>query len=181
MNRKRFEYFHKDIKQLKIDIFVRLLFTTFFVATFIWQLVALILKQVNGVVTIPQGITASIVLISSLFLGLATITFAFKDFKIIATIKMQGKCVSSVQVLFRTDKKSFMWLYKLIGEVLTLGTTLVLLACITYSILEISYYSSISFYMPLIFMVCVAGYNAIYHVNDEIRTQQTVQEQQPLY
>ena len=128
-----------------------------------------------------QGVVAAIVLISSLLLSLVTMSYAFKDFRIIAAIKMRGKCVSSVQILFKTNKTSFLWLYNFIMQFLALATSLVLIGCITYSILQVAYLSTISFYMPLLLMLCVASYNAIYHVKDEIYTQNNVNEQQPLY
>ncbi len=182
MNTKRFEYFHKDIKQLKIDIIVRIIFSILFFATFIWQITAIILEEINGSISILQGSIAAIVLISCLLLCLVTMSFAFKDLRIIAAIKMKGKCVSTISILFKVDsKKSFIWLYNFLMQFLAIVTSLVLIACITYSILEITYLSTISFYMPFLLMICLSSYNSIYHIKDEITTQKTVQEQQPLY
>ena len=178
MKTKNFEYYHRDIKQLKIDIFFRCLFSALFLGIFIWQLISVFTKENLSNLHI---IVSVVVLICSLMLAVITFVFAFKDLRIIATIKMAGKCVSSVQILFSTKKNSFIKMYAYLIQFLTLATTLILVASITYTILQISYMSTISFYMPLLLLVCVAGYNAIYHIKDEIRTQDNVHEQQPLY
>ena len=181
MKRKNFEYFHKDIKQLKIDITFRFIFTALFIATFAWQIVSMVMEQINGGLSLMQGVVGAIVLISTMLLSLATFSYAFKDLRIISAIKTRGKCVSTVSILFSTKKTGFVKLYNYLIQFLTLVTSLVLVACITYSVLEVAYLSSISYYMPMLILICVAGYNSIYHVKDEILTQKTVQEQAPLY
>ncbi len=181
MNKKRFEYFHKDIRQLKIDIIVRVIFSILFISCFAWQMALLIIESSKAQISQMQTITTTIVLVMSLLLCVTTFLYAFKDFRIIAVIKQQGKCISSVKMLFSTKKTGFVRLYSYLIQFLTLAVTLVLIACITYSILEITILSRISYYMPLLVTICVSGYNSIYHIKDEIRTQQTVTEQQPLY
>lgn len=178
MRSKKFEYFHRDIKQLKTDIIFRCVFSALFLGIFVWQLISVF---INKNITSVQIVVSVIVLVSSLLFSAMTFVFAFKDLNIIATIKETGKCVSSVQILFSTNKTSFMRLYNLLISFLTLVTSLVLVACITYSILQVAFISTISFYMPLLIFICLSGYNAIYHIQDEIRTQQNVQEQQVLY
>lgn len=181
MNSKKFEYMHKDIKQLKKDIVFRVIFSILFLLTFIWQIASMVYVSIKGTLTTMQGIVAAIVLISTLLLCVVTFFYAFKDFRIIAAIKMNGSCVSSVQILFKTNKSSFVKLYRLLTQFLTLAVSLVLVASITYSILQVTFMSTISFYMPLLLLICTSGYNSIYQVQDEIRTQETVQEQKPLY
>lgn len=175
---KTFEYYHRDIKQLKKDIAFRCLFSLMFLISFVWQIISMIVISVQSKLSVLQGAVGAIVLICAILLCLVTLSFCFKDFRIIATIKMNGKCLSSVGVLFSTSKTSFMKLYDYLIKFLTLMTTLVLIACITYSILQISYLSTISYYMPMLLLVCFAGYNSIYHIKDEILTQNTVQQQQ---
>jgi len=181
MNRKRFEYYHKDIKQLKIDIVFRIVFSILFMACFVWQMVSTVMASMKGPLSIMQIVVSCLVLLTSLSLCFITFIYAFKDFRIIAAIKMNGKCVSSVSILFSIKKASFVKLYSYLIQVLTLAVSLVLIACITYSILQVTILSTISFYMPLLVTICVSGYNSIYHVKDEITTQNTVQQQQPLY
>lgn len=181
MTTKKFEYMNKDIKQLKIDIAFRILFSSLFLAIFVWQFIFMILYSTKGLLGPAQAIVSAIVLISSLLLCLIIFFYAFKDFRIIAAVQMEGRCVSSVQILFSTKKSGFMRLYSYLIQLLTLATTLVLVSCLTYSILQVAFQSTISFYMPLLLMICVSGYSSIYHIKDEILTQNTVQEQQPMY
>ena len=181
MNAKRFEYFHKDIKQLKIDIGFRIFFSVLFIACFIWQMVLTITTSINGSLSFMQGIVSGVVMVTSMVLCLVTFSYAFKDFRIISAIKMNGKCVSSVSILFSTKKAGFVRLYHYLIQFLTLAVSLILIAGITYSILQVTILSTISFYMPLLLTICVSGYNSIYHIKDEITTQNTVQEQRPLY
>ena len=181
MNTKRFEYFHKDIKQLKIDIGFRIFFSVLFIACFIWQMVSTITISMKGSLSFVQTIVSGIVMVTSMVLCLITFSYAFKDFRIISAIKMNGKCVSTVSILFSTRKSGFVRLYHYLIQFLTLAVSLILIASITYSILQITVLSTISFYMPLLLTICVSGYNSIYHIKDEITTQNTVQEQRPLY
>lgn len=182
MNGKRFEYFHKDIKQLQTDIIVRFVFSALFLGTFVWQIVSILLTSMKGSISLPQGISSIIVLTTTFLLCLVTMSFAFKDLRIIAAIKMRGKCVSTIQILFKVDgKRNFLWLYKFIMTILALATTLVLIAAVTYGVLQVAFFATVSFYMPLLLTICLASYNSIYHIKDEITTQKTVQQQQPLY
>lgn len=181
MNSKKFEYYHRDVPQLKKDIVVRCFFSVIFLATFIWQIANIITENSKTSPSIMQIIVSVIVLISSLILFCIVLLYAFKDFRIIGAIKMQGKCVSSVNILFSTKKSGFLKLYSLLIQFLTLATSLVLIACVTYSILQIAYLNSISFYMPMLLLICMSGYSSIYHIKDEIHTQKNVQMQQPEY
>ena len=181
MNSKRFEYYHKDIKQLKIDIFFRIVFSTLFMACFVWQIASTFSASTKGPLSNLQIVVSCLVLLTSLSMCFITFIYAFKDFRIIAAIKMNGKCVSTVSILFSTQKASFVKLYSYLIQLLSFAVTLVLIACITYSILQVAFLSTISFYMPLLVTICICGYNSIYHVKDEITTQNTVQQQQPLY
>ena len=181
MNSKKFEYQHKDIVHLKRDIIFRSLFSILFLGIFIWQFVSIIIENINNELSFIQIVVSAIVLLSSLLLSLLSLMYIFKDFRIIAAIKMNGKCISSVQILFKTDKKSFIKLYNLLIQFLTLATALVLIASLTYSILQVTYMASISFYMPILMLICISGFNSIYHIRDEIKIQNSVQEYNALY
>ena len=86
MKTKTFEYFHKDIKQLKIDIVFRMIFTALFLACFIWQIVSMFIIAYNSKITMLQGITSAFVLVGSLMLGVVTFSYAFKDLRIISAM-----------------------------------------------------------------------------------------------
>lgn len=173
MNSKRFEFQHKDIEGLKKDIVFRSIFMFLFIAIFIWQIVMIAIEKNLVFAHIVIAIT---VLISSLMLTILSFMYVFKDFRIISAIKTNGKCVSSVQILMKTDKKSFIRLYNILIQLLTLATSLILICSITYSILQATYMSTISFYMPLLLLITMSGYNSIYHIKQEIKTQNTVQQ-----
>ena len=89
---------------------------------------------------------------------------------------MNGKCVSAVQMLIKTNKRSFLWLYNLLIQLLTLITSLTLICSATYAVLQATYLSMISYYLPFLVAVCLSGFNSIYHIKDEMHVQNTVQE-----
>ena len=177
MNSKKFEYQHKDIIGLKRDILFRSLFMILFLGVFVWQFIMMFTTKL----TVANSLVSASVLVTSLMLMSLSLMYIFKNFRIISAIKINGKCVSSVQVLIKTDKKSFIKLYCLLTQFLTLATTLILISSLTYTILQATYLSTVSFYMPLLMLVCVSGYNSIYHIKDEIKTQKTVQQYNATY
>lgn len=181
MNRKKFDYYEKDIKQLKKDILFRLVFAILILATMAWQAFSLI----TGYSSINQStlkiIVAGVVVFVGAVLFVTLMLFVFKNYRIIGVIKKNGRCTSSVNILFSIDKTSFIKLYEFVMFVLSLTTSLVLIAGVTYSILEVTYYSSISFYMPMLLLICLASFSALYTIKDEIRTQRIVQLQSPKY
>ncbi|MBQ9795752.1 MAG: hypothetical protein IJW36_02165 [Clostridia bacterium] len=176
MNSKKFEYTNKDIPYLKRDITFRTIFSALLIVMFIWQFVSIVIVSIKSSLTIMQICSSILVFISTLLLSYISLLYVFKDFRIIAAIKMKGRCVSAVQMLIKTNKRSFIRLYNLVLQFITLLTVLVLICSLTYSILQATFFSTISFYMPLLLTICVAGFNSIYHVKDEIHIQNTVQE-----
>lgn len=178
MNSKRFEYTNKDIPFLKKDIVLRTVFAALFILVMVWQFASIVMISFDGTLSIMQICSSVLVFLCCLLLTLISFLYIFKDFRIIAAIKMNGKCVSSVQILIRTTRRSFIRLYSILIQFLTLVTSLVLLCSLTYSFLQITYMSTISFYLPFLLMVCVSGFNSIYHIKNEISTQNSVQEYQ---
>lgn len=176
MNSKRFEFNNKDLPYLKRDIVVRTIFSLLFLAVFVWQFAITINGAIAKSLNILQICSSILVFICSLMLAMISLLYVFRDFRVITAIKVHGRCVTSVQMLIKTHKRSFIWMYSLLIQFLTLATTLVLICSLTYSILQIAYMSSISFYLPLLLTICLSGYNSIYHIKDEMHTQNTVQE-----
>ena len=175
MNSKKFEYVHKDIPMLKKDIIFRTLFTTAFFAIFVWQFVMVIMQMIDKNMSILKIITSSLVLISTLMMAIISFVYIFRNFKIISVIKTRGRCVSSVSLLIQTNKKSFINLYDLLMKCLIVVISLILISSITYTILQVAYLSFVSFYMPILFLICLSGYNSIYHIKNEIYIQNMVQ------
>lgn len=176
MNSKRFEYTHKDLPYLKKDIVYRTCFIVLFLSVFVWQFGAMIKAAMSDSLFILQICSSVLVFITCLLLSFISLLYVFKDFRIIAAVKMNGKCVSAVQMLIRTNKRSFLWLYNLLIQFLTLVTAIILICSITYAILQATYLATISYYLPFLVAVCLSGFNSIYHIRDEIRVQNTVQE-----
>lgn len=181
MNRKKFDYFEKDIKPLKKDILFRCIFAVLILATMAWQSYSLITGYMDKSLSTVKIIVAGSVVFAGALLFLTLLLFVFKDYRIIGTIKTNGKCTSSVNILFNTEKTSFIKLYEFVMFFISLSTSLVLVAGVTYSILEVTYFKTISFYMPMLVLICVASFSALYTIKNEIRTQRIVQLQSPKY
>ena len=169
MNNKVFEYFRKDIPFLKKDITFKLIFAGLFLLTFIWQVISLVMTLAKNSYNIGMLISSIVVLILSLLFVALSLMYSLKNLRIISVIKKNGKCTSSVMLLYNIKKDSFIKLYSIITEILAVVISIVLICCITYSILEISYYSNISFYMPLLFTICLSGYYSMFHIRHEIK------------
>jgi len=181
MNRRKFDYFEKDIKPLKKDIFFRCVFAVLILATMAWQSYTLIVGYMDKSLSTLKIIVAGMVVFSGAIIFLTLLLFAFKDYRIIGAIKTNGKCTSSVNLLFNIEKSSFVRLYEFLMFFLSLSTALVLIAGITYSILEVTYFKTISFFMPMLVLICLSSFSSLYSIRDEIRTQRLVQLQSPKY
>lgn len=175
MNSKNFEYITKDIPLLKKDIFFRSLFSILLLCIFVWQFIILIITNNKDEMSILKIIIAIIVLITALMMFLLNLAYTFKDFKVISVVKTRGRCISAVNLLIKTNKKSFIQIYHILMFAFTLLITFVLLCSLTYTILQASVLSLVSFYMPMLFIICVTGYNSIYHIKHEITIQNKVQ------
>ena len=181
MNLKKFEFANKDIPFLKRDIIIRLIFTALFTILFIWQFVALFVAQAHNALSTTKIISTICVLLLSLLLAMLGFLYSFKDIKIMNAVKKRGTCVSTVDILFSTKKNSFIKLYEIVTQVLAYVSLFVLLCSITYSILQIAYFSSISYYMPILVLICLAGFNSVFHIKSEIKTIETVREYHSYY
>ena len=176
MNFKVFEYHHKDVPALKKDITFRAIFALLFFVVFVWQLTTLLIKVINNSVHLGIIISSTIVLVVCLLFAVISLLYALKELRIIGAIKTRGKCVSSVDILHNLNKDSFIKLYSIVTEILAIATSLVLICAITYSILEISFYASVSFYLPLLLTICLTGYFSMFHIKNEMNIVKTVEE-----
>ncbi|MBR2969567.1 MAG: hypothetical protein IKC49_00755 [Clostridia bacterium] len=181
MNLKKFEFQHRDIPFLKKDIAYRFIFAILFLGAGAWQFTTMILSLLNNTLSNTMIASSVFVLTISLLMFFCSMLYSFKDFRIISTIKREGRCVSTVQVMFNLQKRSFIKLYLFINFIISLLTALVLIASVTYSILEISHYSTISYYLPILVVLCIASFNSTFHVKNEIKTIETVQQFHAIY
>lgn len=176
MNLKRFEYFSKDVPFLKRGLFFRFLFFVLFMAVITWQITSMIVIHSQKGLSIPEIISGVTVILLSLLLGLISIAYVFKNMKVIEAIKKHGRCICSVPMLINIKKNSFIRLYSAISFVLALLALVVLLSSLTYSLLQAAYYATVSFYLPLLVLISVAGFNSVFHLKNEIQVLTTVQE-----
>ena len=177
----KFEYFHKDVKHIKNDLALRCFFSFLLLVVFAFQFVLILFKIPKGMLSLMEIVFSSVTLLGSLIILISNSSYIFKNFRIISVIKIKGKCVSSVPSLMKANTKGFLRLYSVTCSVLSLATTLILIASITYSILQAAFLSTTSFYLPLLLLICVSGYNSIYQIKYELKTNEVCQKQQPLY
>ena len=182
MNSKKFEYLNKDIPFLKKDAALRFTFALIYFAIFTWQFASLVAKNIRKItITTPMIIsTIFVMLMSLLFMGLS-LMYCFKSMKILDVIKKDGRCVSSVEILFNTSKKGFMKLYSFITEVLAIVCSIVVICSIIYIALDAVYFASISYYMPVLAVLCCCGFYSAYHINSEIDIVKNVQMFNSIY
>lgn len=181
MNLKQFEYLNKDIPFLKKDIAFRLFFALVYFAVFVWQFASVTIKSIHNSITTPMIVsTVAVLVICLLFVGLS-LMYCFKSFKILGVVKKKGRCISRVEILFNTEKKGFVKLYSYITEFLTIICSIVLLCSAIYTMLEIAYISSISYYMPVLATICCGGFYSAYHINTEINIVKNVQMYNSIY
>ena len=180
MGIKRFEYLNSNIPFLKKDVGCRLLFTFVFFGVFVWQFVSLLFNLKAGLNIGMTVSTVFVLLIALLFAGIS-IMYALKSMKILSIVKKKGRCTSSVQILFNTSKKGFMKLYSIVTEILSIVCAVVLICTVVYSFLEMAYFSTISYFMPVLAIICFCGFNSVYHINAEIATVKNVQEYHSMF
>ena len=176
MNLKQFEYRNKDIPFLYRHIAMRFLFFILFLVLFVWQIISMWIHASNGGLKFSYILSAMIVLITSLAIIILSLMYCFKNFRIITAIKEKGSCVSSVAVFFSTKKASFIRLYKFINQIFALASLLVLVCSLTYTVLQISVLSHVSFYMPVLFLICITGFYSVFQISEEIKICEQVSE-----
>ena len=181
MKFKKLEYQHKDIPFLKKDTIYRILFMSLFFVIFIWQLVSMFIYYFNNTLTSLMLIISICVLLTSLMLTLIGLFYAFKDMNIINQIKHKGKATRVISIISDNKKGSFLRIYNVLSKFICFMMFIVLVCGVTYSVLEIIYYSSITFYMPILILFAISGFNSVYHIKAEMITIQNVQEFNSLY
>ena len=176
MNYRKFEYQHKDVPALKKEILFRCIFAGLFLLIFVWQFIAMIAKLSNTKLTAGMVLSTCLVMLLALLFAALSLLYCLKANNIINVIKKTGKCVSSVDMMFNLKRDSFIRLYSIINAIVTLIASLILISSITYSILEIAFYSSINYYIPLLAIICLTGFYSAYHMHIELNTMKYVEE-----
>ncbi len=168
MNSKEFEYKSKDKPFLNKDIRMRTLFLCLFSCVFVWQIISIIIEAINSSLSNWQLISGIFIAVLSLVFVLICLLYINKSLNALRNIKNEGRSISSVLLLAKTDKNSFIRLYQILSNVLALIMLFVLISGITYLILQIVYLSTYSFYLPLLFLLAISGFNSVYHLKYEI-------------
>ena len=181
MNLKNFEYFYKDVPFLKKELLFRAIFAVLFFAVFLIQLIAMVKYLIVDELIIGMAISSGIVLITCALFCFISILYILKVTRIISVINTKGRCVSSVDILLNTKKGSFIKLYSGVCDILAILSTIVLVCSLTYSLLEATYYSKISFYLPLLITICLTAFYSVFHLKTELKTIQTVNQYNSIY
>ena len=176
MHSKRFEYHTKDIPFLKKDCIFRFVFTALFFAIFVWQFVCMVSKYISGDMNTLMVILAVITLVLALFMAVMSFIYGYKSIMIISDIKKKGKAVRDVAIIGSAKSKSFLRMYGVFSRVMAVAMAMLFISGLTYIILEIIYYSSVSFYIPMLLWLVISGFNSTYHIDNEIKTVAQVQE-----
>lgn len=182
MQTKRFEYHYKDVPSLKKDCSIRILFAVLFFAVFIWQSIMCFFQFSNENEITSLSIASTIfVMILSLLMGLISLLFAFRLINSLNNIRRKGKSVQPMTTIFGIDKTSYARLYYIVNFLIVIAMIAVLSCGITMFVLEIIYYSKVSYYLPILFVIALCGFNSVYHINEEIKTVKNVQEFNSIY
>lgn len=181
MNLKNFEYLNKDIPFLKKELLFRSIFAVMFFAVFLIQFISMIKLLISQTLNIGMAISTTVVLLTCALFCLISIVYMLKTLNIIKTINNQGRCVSSVDILLNTKKDSFIKLYSIVCDILALVASIVLVCSFTYAILQASYYATTSYYLPLLVTISLSAFYSVFHIKNEIKTVQTVNQYNSIY
>ena len=181
MNLKNFEYLNKDIPFLRKDLIFRASFTVAFFAIFLIQLIAMLKNLVTDTLNLGMAISSGVVLITTALFCFLSILYMLKTLRIMSEVNNSGRCVSSVDILLNTKKDGFVKLYSLVCEFLALLATVVLVCSITYSALQVAYYDTLSYYLPLLVTICLTAFYSVFHLRNELKTVQTVNQYNSIY
>lgn len=181
MNQKRFEYQNKDIPFLKKDALKRILYMFLFLGVFALQLTMFIFNQIENKNTKTTVIVAAFVMLVSFIFALMSFAYAFKDLRLIGVVKNNGFVVSAVSVMPSIEKRSFLRLYSLLTNLLSLLLLLLFISTVTYGVLQFMHFATYSAYLPAILLITILGLNSSYHVKHEIELTKTVKEYQTAF
>ncbi len=181
MNSKLFEYSTKDRPFLKNDIRMRFTFLSLFLIVFAWQLISMFIAGFKGTLTNTNIFVGIFACLTMLLFGLICLVYLNKSNLAIKRIKNEGKAISSVVLLLKSDKKSFVWFYTMLSNFLAIVMSLVTVCAVTYLVLDLIYNATYSFYMPILFFVTICGFNSVYHIKYEIKTMRDVEKSNSSY
>lgn len=178
---KNFEYLNKDIPFLKKELLFRAVFTVLFFTVFLIQFISMLKNLIADTLNIGMAISSTVVILTCALFCVISIIYMLKTLNIISTVNNHGRCISSVDILLKTKKDSFIKLYSLVCDILAVIASIVLICSFTYAILEASYYATTSYYLPLLVTISFSAYYSVFHIKNEIKTLQTVNQYNSIY
>ena len=181
MNLKNFEYLSKDVPFLKKELIFRATFTVLFFTIFLIQFITMVKHLIQSTLNIGMAISSSVVLLVCALFCVISIMYMLKTINIIRVVSNHGRCVSTVDIMLSTKKDSFVKLYSFVCDVLAVFAAIVLICSFTNAVLEATYYSTISYYLPLIVTISLTAFYAVFHIRNEIKTLQTVNKYNSIY
>ena len=181
MNLKSFEYRKKDISMLKKDATIRTISAILFALVAIWQICLLVSSIKDETLSGLNIISACAVFFFCFVFALVSLLQITKNARTINVITAKGKCVSSVNILFSTEKTGFMKMYSIVTKVIAVLCLVVLFCSITSAFLQAKFMETMSFYLPLLVALCLVGLYSSHHVDMQITAVKTVDEFNRIY
>ncbi len=177
-----YEFTNRNVPYLKKDIVYRSIFLVAFVVVFAWQFILLVVRyNANTLSNLMMGI-AILTMVCSLFLGIVTGIYTYRSVRTVSEIKKSGTMTRRINLLGQNAKKgSFIKMYNVLSQILAVIMLMVFASGVTYAILELIYYSTHSFYLPVLLLVTISGFNGVYHLQTEIHTINEVSKYTQMY
>lgn len=172
MGYKKIEYTHKNISQLKSENRYRILFAIFFLLVLTAQIVLFIIEgqKLSNI----KYFIGFFVMISSFLMATTSILYFLKNNRIITQILTEASAVRMSANFLNTDKSYVLKLYAVFNIILTALSSIILLCSLVYTFLEFAYYSNLTFFLPILLLICISGYNTVFHIKYEILTAENV-------
>lgn len=180
MRSKRFELKEKDIPFLKRDSKIKIILIVAFALILAWQTITFIMSFVNKTSSILKICISSIVICCSIIYLCFTIYLLIRNLNLISVIKENGHCLWDVPFLASTSKSGLVNMYKILCLALGVICSVILIASLICLLAQKSYLQSTSYYLPLIFMVCAACFNAYFFFVSN-NYMQTLNKEQNIY
>lgn len=166
-----YEFTHKNVPYLKKDIVARVLFGFAFLVVFIWQFILLVVNYSAGTLSSLMMGVAIFTMLSALLVGIVSALYAYKSINTIKEINESGAVIKKINLLGQNVKKgSLIKMYNVLSQILAIIMLMVFASGLTYAILELIYYSTHSFYLPVLLLITISGFNGVYHLQTEIHT-----------
>lgn len=175
MKNSFYTFQYKDIPYLKKDFKTRLLFSALFLAVFVWQLFSLLLKKENNDISILELVICVVVMVATLLFAMVSFSYFVKSFSDCKKVRSKIPAYTSVVNTSKPTKNGFITMYLKVSKIIAVLSAILLLCVVTYSVLTFVYYETVSFYLPLLAVIVISGFNGAYHIESQIYIMQNSQ------